>query len=293
MTEFLHNAWSGWTGYTGNGKLPALLLAVLLCLWFGRRRKEQRALLLYTSVAAVCCILPVSAAVLMMYQTKFYNYEWIWSLVPLTGVTAYGVTVFLEEYREHSAGDWRKVLPVVLLLLATALLCGSMGGWDRDARRTVRVRAYAVLDSLSDRFPGGDICLWGPAEIMEYARERDAGIRLPYGRNLWDAYLDAYAYDVYQEDVILLERWMENAGNAGEADLVPEMQEGTQAKNMVTLEACVRKALDRGVNCILLSGETTPEILERMTGVLGRQPEVLEGFYLFYTGEEEGYGRAD
>ena len=57
--------------------MAALLLAALAYLWFTGRGKGQKALLLYASLAAACCVLPVTAALLMAYQTKFYDYEWI------------------------------------------------------------------------------------------------------------------------------------------------------------------------------------------------------------------------
>ena len=76
------DAWLGWKSFISNGKLAALLLAALIFLWYNRKQVERK-LLVYTSVMAVCCILPVTAVVLMGYQTKFYDYEWIWSLVPL------------------------------------------------------------------------------------------------------------------------------------------------------------------------------------------------------------------
>ncbi len=320
MTEFLYNAWSGWTGYTDDGKLPVLLMAVLLFLWFGRKQKEQRALLLYASVMTVCCILPMTAAVLMLYQTKFYNYEWIWSLVPVTAVTAFGLTVFWTEYRAGNAGQWKKVLPVTLLMLAVLLFCGSLGKsvWDREERKEERARAYSVVERLSGRGAGERLCLWAPREIMEYAREKDAGILLPYGRNIWDGFLNAYSYDIYNEDTVMMEQWMENLSMTGEADMEAELLEdagagetdgvnsaaarsgetedvlqeaedtesgqpgsGISAKQMVTLEECVGKALEQGVNCIMITAESSEEAVARMETALGTGAEVLEGYYLF------------
>jgi hypothetical protein len=108
MTELLRNASLGWADYKGSGKLAILLLAALMYLWFAGKWRKQKALVLYTTVAAVCCILPVTAALLMLYQTKFYDYQWIWSIVPLTAVTAYGATLFLEQQwrvAQGPAGD--------------------------------------------------------------------------------------------------------------------------------------------------------------------------------------------
>ena len=133
MTELFRNAGLGWAGYKGSGKMAALLLAALLFWWLAEKEKKQRTLLLYTSVAVVCCILPVTAALLMLYQTKFYDYEWIWSMVPVTAATAYGFTLFLAGHWKEAKGNWRRGLPVTLLLLLAVLLCGSLGG-DAESR---------------------------------------------------------------------------------------------------------------------------------------------------------------
>lgn len=330
MAEFLYNAWSGWTGYTDDGKLPVMLMAVLLFLWFGRKQKEQWALLVYASAMTVCCILPVTAALLMRYQTKFYNYEWIWSLVPVTAVTAFGLTVFWTEYRAENAGQWKKVLPVTLLMLSVLLLCGSLGKtvWNRQERKEERARAYLIAEQLSARYSGEVLCLWAPREIAEYVREKEAGISLLYGRNIWDGFLNAYSYDKYNEDTVMLEQWMENLSMTGAADMEVELPqedtgtgkpEGTgleaghtgesedrlpkeesgksglaeepgqdsgqgisePGKQVVTLEECVGKALEQGVNCIIITDTSSGETVARMEKALGTEAEVLEGYFLF------------
>lgn len=299
MAEYFQNAWTGWTGYTDNGKLPALLMAVLLFLWFGRKKREQMPLLVYASFMTLCCVLPVTAAILMLYQTKFYHYEWIWSLVPVTAVIAYGLTCAWTEYRAENGRQWKKTVPLTLLLLAVFLFCGSLGStlWDRDSRREERRSAYALLERLSGRYSGERLCLWAPWEIMEYAREKDADILLPYGRNIRDGFLNAYSYDVYQEETVMLEQWMEHMSTTGEADMeialpredmtVPAWltEKEESAAYIATLERCVEKALEQGVNCILIPGEASDEAVARMESALGTGAEELEGYYLFFIPE--------
>lgn len=320
MAEYLQNAWAGWTGYTDNGKLPALLMAVLLFLWFGRKKREHTPLLVYTSLVTICCALPVTAALLMMYQTKFYHYEWIWSLAPTTAVTAWGLACGWTEYRAENGGQWKKTVPLTLFLLAVLLFCGSLGSavWDRDSRREERMAAYSVVEQLSGRYSGGRLCLWAPWEMMEYAREKDADILLPYGRNLRDGFLNAYSYDEYPEDIVMLEQWMEHMSMTGEADMETapmgkeetgaeaaagekaeaadgkkteavngetvqpgKTEEEKPARHVITLEACVEKALEQGVNCILIAGEVSEDAVARMEKALETKAEALEGYYLF------------
>lgn len=310
MTELLHNAWVGWTGYIDRGKLAALLLAVLLYLWFDRKRRENMPLLLYTSVITICCIVPITAVGLMLYQTKFYNYEWIWSMVPLTAVTAYGITLFLMRLWERAKKEtWSICVPVTLLSVAAVLFCGSMGGevWDRQEEQRERQLAGKVLERIEGRYPGEAICLWAPREIMEYAREKDAGIILPYGRNIWDHFLDGYAYDLYEEEQLVMEQWMAQVRRGGEADLkvqIPAPEQTADAEDIsadaaekalagaggreriVKLEECVQIALAEGVNCILLSSAAKPEVVQRMEKMLGIRGLEMEHYWVFYTGKE-------
>lgn len=295
MTELLHNAWSGWTSYNIHGKLPALLLAVLLYLWYCGKKREE-VLLAYTSLMAVCCIFPVTAAFLMLYQTKFYNYEWIWSLVPLTAVTAYGITVFMAH--DQTGGrekSWRNRIPAILFAAVILFFSGSLGRqvWDRREEKGQREQAYEVLEELTEKYSPGDLCLWAPREIMEFAREAEPALRLSYGRNIWDAYLNAYAYDTYEEDVMAMERWMSYNSGTGEADLEAQSLENGKMGERLTLENCAEKALAAGVNCVLLSGKNGAGAVARMEKALGVKAQPIQNYILFFVGEEESYGRTD
>lgn len=278
MAEFLQNvqnAWHGWENYIERGKLAALLLASLLFLWYGRKRMEHVFLFVYTGAVAVCCICPVTAAVLMAYQTRFYDYIWIWSIVPATAMTAFGGVVFLAERWEGAkAAERRGAAAVTAVLLAAVLLSGGMGRqvWDREAQREERQRAYGALGQLAERVSEQDICLWAPREVMEYAREMDARIRLPYGRDMWDAALRGYSYDIYGEEMTALCRWMEQA------------EEGME--DSCAAAGHVRTALAAGVDCILLPAEAGAETLSEMELAFGTEAQLLEDYWIFY-------GRAD
>lgn len=277
MTALIGNAWLGWSSYMREGKLTALFFAALLFLLSGIGRKGKRtenlSLLFYAAVTAACCVIPVTAAVLMLYQTRFYDYEWIWSLVPATAVTAYGAAVFLEECRSRFSGRQRwKTVGTVILLLSVLLLCGGMGGGDGDHRQQAseRERAEDVLKELRERTAGRELCLWAPREIAEYARELDGGIRLIYGRNMWDASLNAYAYDTYDDAVYALYRFMEREAETEQAD---------DGGKMPAAAECADILLRRGVNCILLPQQMEEERIQ-LEGALGVAAERLGDYYL-------------
>lgn len=203
MTELIGNAWTGWLDFTSGTKLAALFLAALLYLWLRGRWKEQKTLYLYSAWMAFFCMLPLTAALLMLYQTRFYSYVWLWSLVPVTAVTAWAVTELCVGYlQELKPADRKKRLPAALLLLAVPILCGGIGKTDFEPakEREERARAREILTEVRDS-QGGELCLWAPREILQYAREFDGSIRLIYGRNMWDAALGAYTYDVYSDEL--------------------------------------------------------------------------------------------
>jgi len=258
MIELISVAWSGWQDDMVGGKMIALLPAALLFLWCGRKRREQQGFLVYTIVMTVGCILPITAVLLMRYQTGFYDYIDVWSLVPVTAVIAYGGAAFLTEGWEDGR-QWRSnALPGLALLLAAAVFCGMPGAKNRSlkAEDDQRRHAYEVVEQLEELYRNEDfpsetdraICLWAPREIMEYAREADASILLPYGRNMWDLPLSGYTYDSYGACQVELNRLMEQDPEEWSVDMV---------KNELPL--LVREA---GVSCILLPAGLDPDVVE-------------------------------
>lgn len=275
MWELLSNAWKGWLEYTTHGKFAALLLAVLLFLWLCRREREHRLLVFYTTLMTILCIFPVSAAVLMLYQTKFYDYQWIWNLVPVTVMIAFGATVFLTEYWEsyHKKQGLNK-WAVTFLVLAAILLCGSVGNakWEEQAVLSKSGEAASVVEALKASSEGEEICLWAPHEIMEYARAADGSVKLPYGRNMWDKALNAYSYDTYSQERVDCYQWMEAAEETGEL---------ASGKEQLSGEECVRTAMKLGVNRLLLPKNMQQEAVEQLENALGVQARELAGYYYF------------
>ena len=95
MWRMVQDAWAGWINFTDSGKMAALAIVALLYLWLAFRCKgPQKRLMIYGAITVTLCICPATAAVLMYYQTRFYNYQWIWSMVPLTALIAFAGTLF-------------------------------------------------------------------------------------------------------------------------------------------------------------------------------------------------------
>lgn len=295
MTEWIQNAWRGWQHYITQGKLAAVFFAVLLFLWFCKKGTNRKPLLLYATGMAVCCVLPLTAAALMAYQTKFYDYEWIWSMVPLTAVSAWGIVLFLDTvWPGFEPAKRRQGLTATVLAAAVVLLGGSLGNGFRDGeeREKERRHAYRVLEQVKENCGGDEICLWAPREILEYAREADGAIRLPYGRSMWNDALKGYAYDVYRDQQKIMYRWMEGVGGTGlegtghiAEDMTAEREawpEGGDPWAFGRAEEYAGYALEAGVTCILLPGDAAPEILGQMEEALGVEAQKLEDYWIFY-----------
>lgn len=284
MAELLRNAWTGWFRVTGEGKSMALFLAALLFLWAGGRQEKEKPLLCYSTLMAICCILPVTAAALMLYQTRFYDYEWIWSAVPVTIVTAYaGTRVQAECWQGFRREAWKKGLPVTAGLLAAALLCGGVNdmGAERERAREQRAEAAGLLAAVGA--DDGDICLWAPREIMECIRRLDSSILLPYGRNMWEEALDAYSYDTYPEETRKLYRWMcvaEETCTENDVDATELLLDRLEEQKLSTAE-CLDAARQAGVNLLVLPENTNHMLLKEVTSYTGAQPEQCSGYYCF------------
>ena len=301
MSEWIRNAGEGWQRWNSQGKLMALFLAVLLLLWFGNRKYRQgvvKKLLIYTGILTVLAVIPVTAAILMAYQTKFYDYEWVWSLVPITAITAYGGVVLFTMLTEEKIGKLsggfqnRKIRTVLagLLLAVILFLSGNMGNpaWDMDTARNEKLQAQKAVELLREECPeellADPICLWAPREILEYARMFDGDITLLYGRNMWDKALGAYSYDTYDISEELLYLWMEQA--AGKE--VPEgyvSQEAVESLAETDAVDCVTLARQKGANRMLLPGGLAEDELAGIKECFGQQIRdirELDDYYLLY-----------
>ncbi len=306
MMEVIRNAWLGWQNYNDSGKMAALVLIALLLFWFGRveNRKQYHTLVWYTTVMVVCCVCPLTAAVLMQYQTRFYDYQWIWGAVPVTIIIALAGTLLwtelVEKYAKCKKAGW-KIAGITALLVAVIYLCGRMENdiWDVNAAAQNQEETVKVLEKITQNGQNQDITLWAPQGIMEYARALDGSICMPYGRNMWDGALNGYSYDTYGETEKLLYAWMSHAEKTGEGEVEIDMTvemgmeitsdiieadslgENTASRTIMATE-CVELAMELGVNCMLLPENLESAVVEELETYLGIAAENVEGYYLFY-----------
>lgn len=276
--ELIKNAWMGRMDFTLGGKLAALFLAALIYLWLSGKWKVHKTLYFYAASITLCCILPLTAAVLMLYQTRYYGYVWLWSLAPMTAVTAWAAVEVMDWLKEDfHTSKWKKQVPAAILLFTILML--SSGSVENifypDQERWERQQAWEVLKSVK-KVQDGELCLWAPREILAHAREFDGSVQLIYGRNMWDITLIGYTYDIYPDELRDLYLWMENT----DADGVAAMKDGERGNIVLNGADCVAAALEAGVNCILLPDSIAPQIVQEIVVTVDAELSQAGEYYL-------------
>ena len=282
--ELLRNAWLGWATYIQQGKLVILLPVALLLFLFYKKDEMIKTWTWYATIMTIACICPVTAAVLMRYQTAFYGYSPLWSGVPATAMIACGITFVLWHVwtgREERSKTY--AVGVTVLLGMILLLCGSLGVPAAEQNGTSDVYQLQEQEKLETAIDTveklrvicgeeAEIVLWAPTEIVTVARVADSSIVLLYGRNMWDKSLNAYAYDVYAPEVEFLYRCMRDW----------EQSEDAPQEEKISPETLVGMARENGVNCILLPKSMERMTVARMARSMGIRAQKLEAYWLLY-----------
>lgn len=262
--SYLKSAWNGWGEFITAGKLAGVFLAALLFLLFQRKKVKQQTFLLYTTIAAVLCIFPVTAAILMLYQTRFFDYQWIWTMVPMTGFCAFAAVLFLEDHLKEYTSDKRVKAAVVLMLLGILAISSGLGKKAVDPKALTTGEVKTILASVKENCADETVKLWAPEEVLAKTRALDGSIELLYGRNMWDNHLNAYAYDVYSEDLQEAHFWIEH----------------TTWYERIPDDECLETVVNRGVNCILLPMEVREDSLEIFLTEYEKKAVLFEKYYL-------------
>lgn len=287
MIGLIRTAWQGWHDYMHGGRMIALLIAFLLVYWLKEEWRKQEKFLSYTGASLLACILPVTAVLLMLYQTPFYEYKWIFGMVPVMGAVAFSlVDLYTVAYEKMELKIFSRGA-LLLGALGIVLLCGGLKDPNWTVKPVTEEMKYArqALEQLParettdasvvEKLPE-EMCLWAPEAVMEYARSIRTDITLFYGRNMWDASLNGYSYDTYSPEKTECYIWMDWIVATGDL-------------NSVSLDGieCLRNAVAQGANMILFPNTIKEESLAAIRQELGTEEIVLDGFYLFVVESNE------
>lgn len=295
MRTLLQSALTGWTEYTQHGKFAVFLLLAILYLGFelygngmkiSRDEKNSKCLYLYGVLMTLGCICPVTALVLLKYQTGFYSYVWIWAAVPQTALIAWAATEFL--YHLSKEKSLRNGMAVIILLGILFLGGNPVSEWTGTqtaqipsldtgimSQREQKTSAWETLEQLSayhDTERGTEesagFTLWAPKDIMAAARAYSAQIRPVYGRSIWEASMGRYSYDTnetWQEDLYL---WMDHLETTGETD------------GKIDFAACLDRARKVGIDYILLPEGLSEDAQQELQRILGKELQPFGEYFL-------------
>lgn len=265
--EYLETALSGWKNFISEYKYLALIMGVLFYAVIRRRSAEENdtgRFLRYAVAVTVLLIIPVTAAMGLIYQTRFYDYEWVWSFVPLTAVLAWGiVTILFEEIRpvtkRMGTKDAEKKLCYtrwlgILAAAAVLFVCGNQGQVvkiSQEERKDCE-SGIQILQYLEEKEMLKDHAIWGPAGILQYMRTHNGDVCLLYGRDMWDKKAGAYDYEAYAAEEIACYEWMELVSDDHSLYLLEIDQATERIHEALAEEAHIREALKLGADVMIL-----------------------------------------
>ncbi len=214
------------------GQFLMLFMVALLVLYL---LDEQRCITFkqYAFLMLLVLLCPLTAKILVVYQTPFYSPDNLWALLPVTPLLAYGLviaSVKIVGALTSQYGRWNKSVSrrkesileafVILGLSLVLFLCGTL-----EFGKSLTEEAYGdtlipgavceVLDTLETENTDG-VKVLAVDEVARWARIYDGKIILPYGRNMYESEMTAFTYEVYTEELHLLHDWVNGKLSADE-----------------------------------------------------------------------------
>ena len=282
---YLEAAIQGLGRYFEENKLVVLVLALLLAWWLTEKKPENtrgKTLLFYTLGMTLLLVFPVSAIFVMLYQTSLYDYEWAWSMVPVTAVIAYGATVLVERFAQKG-----KLLLGVLGIAAVMCLCGNQGtiAIVETEAATAQKDTGAILQEITNFDRTKQRVLWAPENIMEQVRRLDGEFLLVYGRDMWDTKAGAYDYEAYSEELTNAYIWLKNMEQQVKlatimADPMKSFQTLCEEEDLNRpVETHLNTVLDAGANVLVLPNLVAEHIEDKIARLAQEKQLELHSAY--------------
>lgn len=248
MRELFQNALNGPGSYFRSNYMVVLAMGLFLYFFVVETdiTSREKRLLRLAAVLLALMLFPVSAMALMLYQTRYYSYSWIWSLMPVTLLISWGSVTVLWRHTGQNQRDGRaagRLTAGVAVLLALLLLTGNLGSIQTlsEGEKDRNSRAEQVAAYLQEIAGMKESLLWGSRPVLEAVRQQNSGIKVLYGRNMWEPAAAAHIYDTYPLEQQRLFDWAEliDKGDAYEVSqaltIFLEDRVGDEAQNDCSL----------------------------------------------------------
>lgn len=190
-----------WQNISGSGMLSAIYICAVGYLFFTEKETFKRILLVYLPLLWIAVLfLPVTYRIVTGVVDGEIYYRFFWML-PMTLVTAYTAVQIYHSYR----GTHRVWVAVVL---AAVIIVGGDFVYD-NWRYSKAENPYHVPDTVVQicdmmHAQGREVMALFPEEMMQYVRQYDGTVCMPYGRNILveDWTIFNTAYDLMEAEVI-------------------------------------------------------------------------------------------
>lgn len=193
-----------WQNISGSGMLAALYVCAVIFLFFYEKTIYKRILLVYLPLLWITILLlPVTYRFVAGVIDEELYYRFFWML-PMTLVIAYALVQLLHLYR----GKHTWILPLAGVLMI--IVCGDFvyNNW----RYTKAENLYHAPDSVVQmcdmmHTEGREVLALFPMELMQYVRQYDSTICMPYGRDVLveDWFVLHPLYDIMEAEVLDLD----------------------------------------------------------------------------------------
>ena len=193
-----------WQNISGSGMLAACYVCAVIFLFFYEKVTYKRILFVYLPACLIAVLLlPVTYRFVAEVIDEELYYRFFWML-PMTLVIAYTLVQLINLYR----GKYPKLL--LVLMVAFIVLCGDFvyDNW----RYTKAENPYHVPDSVVQmcdlmHAEGREVLALFPMELMQYVRQYDSTICMPYGRDVLveDWFVLHPLYDIMEAKVLDLD----------------------------------------------------------------------------------------
>ncbi|MCD7750705.1 MAG: hypothetical protein LUI10_03035 [Lachnospiraceae bacterium] len=187
---------SVWQTISGSGALSALYLCAVIFLLLTEKIKSRRLLFVYFPLILTAVLLcPVTYRIFSQLLDEEIYYRFYWML-PMTSTLAYSGVRLYELYR----GRCRPLVGAAILALF--ILCGDYvyDSWQFSAAENEYHIPQAVVD-ICDQIhrEGKEVVAVFPSELMQYVRQYDCTICMPYGRDMLYLNMENELYSLMEE----------------------------------------------------------------------------------------------
>ena len=187
---------SVWQTISGSGALSALYLCAVIFLLLTEKIKSRRLLFVYFPLILTAVLLcPVTYRIFSRLLDEEIYYRFYWML-PMTSTLAYSGVRLYELYR----GRCRPLVGAAILALF--ILCGDYvyDSWQFSTAENEYHIPQAVVD-ICDQIhrEGKEVVAVFPSELMQYVRQYDCTICMPYGRDMLYLNMENELYSLMEE----------------------------------------------------------------------------------------------